>query len=144
MDSAVRSLLIWRVFTSTLEQASLVAVVLWGLPVVGVDLPWWVLVPASIALTVWNVYTYRMAAQALRVKPVGGLTDMVGSQGEAVVPLDPTGQVRIRGELWAAESESGELGRGSRVVVIRQAGLKLVVRETVRDIRARGMRTDER
>ena len=128
MDSAVRSLLIWRIFTSSLEQAALVAVVLWGLPKMGVDLPLWVLVPTSIALGIWNVYTYRKAAQTLRVKPVAGLTDMVGTWGEAVGQLNPAGQVRIRGELWAAESESGELRRGDRMVVTGQKGLKLTVR----------------
>ena len=128
MGSATKSLLVWSIFTSLLEQAALVAIVLWGLPSIGVDLPVWVLVPASIALGIYNVYTYRKASQALRVQPVAGLTDMVGSRGEAVGQLNPAGQVRIRGELWAAESESGELRRGDRMVVTGQKGLKLTVR----------------
>lgn len=130
MDSAVRSLRIWRIFTSLLEQAALVAVVLWGLPLIDVRLPSWVLVPTSIALGVWNVYTYRQASQALRVKPVPGLVDMVGTQGKVVGRLNPSGQVKIRGELWAAEAESGYMEPGRKVVVIRQSGLRLTVRVT--------------
>ena len=133
MDSAVRSLLIWRIFTSLLEQAVLIAVVLWGLPQINVHLPVWILVPASIALTIWNVYTYRKASQALRVKPVAGLVDMIGTKGEVVGRLDPSGQVKIRGELWAAETESGEMKLGRKVVVIGQNGLRLTVRETCQD-----------
>jgi membrane-bound serine protease (ClpP class) len=133
MDSAVRSLLIWRIFTSTLEQASLIAVVLWGLPLINVRLPVWVLIPTSIALTIWNVYTYRKASQALRIKPVAGLVDMVGTRGEVVGRLSPSGQVKIRGELWAAETESGEMKPGKKVVVIGQKGLRLTVRETCQD-----------
>jgi len=130
MDSAVRSLLIWRIFTSTLEQAGLVAVVLWGLPLINVRLPVWVLIPTSIALTIWNVYTYRKASQALRIKPVAGLVDMIGIQGRVVGRLNPSGQVKIRGELWAAETENGEMKPGQKVVVIGQNGLRLTVRET--------------
>ena len=146
MESAVRSFLIWRIFTSTLEQAALTAIVLWGLPGIGVDLPTWLLVPTSIALAIWNVYTYRKAAQALRVPPVAGLTDMEGSRGEVVGRLHPAGHIRIRGELWSAESESGELGRGDKVVVVRQDGLKLTVREVGRGgVQGdQGMRPDER
>ena len=133
MDSAVRSLLIWRIFTSTLEQAGLVAVVLWGLPLINVRLPVWVLIPTSIALTIWNVYTYRKASQALRIKPVAGLVDMIGIQGKVVGRLNPSGQVKIRGELWTAETESGEMKPGKKVVVIGQNGLRLTVRETCQD-----------
>ncbi len=133
MDSAVRSLLIWRIFTSLMEQASLIAVVLWGLPLINVRLPVWILVPTSIALTIWNVYTYRQASQALRVKPVAGLTDMVGIEGEVVGRLNPSGQVKIRGELWTAETENGEMKLGQKVTVIGQNGLRLTVRETDQD-----------
>ncbi len=133
MDSAVRSLLIWRIFTSLLEQAGLVAVVLWGLPLINVLLPVWILVPTSIALGIWNVYTYRQARQALSVKPVAGLTDMIGIQGEVVGRLNPSGQVKIRGEIWTAEAESGEMKPGKKVVVIGQKGLRLTVRETDQD-----------
>jgi len=130
VSSPTTSLLIWRIFTSLLEQAGLTAIILWGLPQLDINMPVWVLVPASIALTIWNVYTYRKAAAALRVKPVPGLTDMIGTRGEVVVRLNPSGQVKIQGELWTAKVETGELKPGQKVVVIRQNGLRLTVRET--------------
>ncbi len=133
MSSPITSFLIWRIFTSLLEQAGLVAVVLWGLPWINVILPVWVLIPASIALTIWNVYTYKKAADAQRMKPLPGLADMVGTRGEVVDRLNPSGQVKIRGELWGAEAEDVELKPGQKVVVVKQNGLRLTVREISQD-----------
>jgi len=112
-----------------MEEAALVAVVLWGLPEIGVRLPAWVLAPASIALAVQNVFTYRKSVQALRMKPMPGLPDMVDSRGKVVSPLVPDGLVKIKGELWAAESASGEIVSGREVIVVKQNRLRLVVRE---------------
>jgi len=128
MGGTVTSLLVWKVITSLFDEAVLVAVVLWGLPYVGVELPLWVLAPASIALGAYNVFTYRKTVKALQVRPVPGLSDMVGSQGQAVDRLNPAGHVRIRGELWAAEVDGDDLRPGTRIVVVSQKGLKLVVR----------------
>jgi len=44
-----------------------------------------------------------------------------------VSPLDPDGLVRIRGELWVAESATGRMDTGEEIVVVGQEGLKLVV-----------------
>ncbi|HEY92089.1 MAG TPA: hypothetical protein G4O07_09685 [Dehalococcoidia bacterium] len=129
MSSPTTGLLIWRIFTSLLEQAGLTAIILWGFPQLNINLPVWVLIPASIALTIWNVYTYKKAAAALRVKPVPGLADMIGTRGEVIGRLNPSGEVKIRGELWAAEAEDGELKSGRQVVVVKQKGLRLTVRE---------------
>ncbi len=65
----------------------------------------------------------------MRRKPLDGLPYMVGSQGEVVSPLAPEGLVRIKGELWQAESASGSIDTGEEVTVVGQDGLKLVVRK---------------
>ena len=65
----------------------------------------------------------------MRRKPLDGLPDMVGSQGEVVSPLAPEGLVRIKGELWQAESASGRMDTGGEVTVVGQDGLKLIVRK---------------
>lgn len=124
-----KSLFIYKVVSGVLEEVALVAVFLWLLPRMAVDVPIWVLPPAMVALAAYNVFTYRKTVQALRTKPIPGLPDMTGSLGEAVDRLAPAGQVKIRGELWQAEAESGEMSGGRKVVVVRQNGLKLIVRE---------------
>jgi membrane-bound ClpP family serine protease len=124
-----RGLFIYKVVSGVLEEAALAAVFLWLLPRMAVDVPIWVLPPAMLALAAYNVFMYRKTVQALRTKPIPGLPDMTGTLGEAIGRLAPTGQVKIGGELWQAEAESGEMPRGRKVVVVRQNGLRLIVRE---------------
>jgi membrane-bound ClpP family serine protease len=130
MRGRVNTLLIWKIITSTFEQAALVAVVLWGLPLIDVNLPVWILIPASIVLQAYNVFSYRKSIKALRVQPIPGMTNMVGTQGETVGTLTPSGLVKIRGELWAATAINGNIVNGRNVTVVEQTGLKLVVRES--------------
>lgn len=122
--------LVLAIISTLLEEAALVAVVLLGLPRLGVHIP----LPGLIALmVVWGAYstfTYRLGSRALRMKQVLGLPDMVGSKGKVVSPLAPEGLVRIRGELWVAKSTSGEMEAGRKVIVVGQDSLKLVVRES--------------
>lgn len=52
----------------------------------------------------------------------------VGARGQVVVTLAPTGQVRVRGELWRATTRDGdELLGGTPVRVVGAQGLLLVV-----------------
>lgn len=126
----VNTLLIWKILTSTFEQAVLVAAVLWVLPLMDVNLPVWVLIPASIILQAYNVFSYRKTIKALRTQPILGMTNMVGTRGETVSTLTPDGLVKIRGELWAATADNGNIVNGRDVTVVAQSGLKLVVRES--------------
>jgi len=128
--------LILAIFSTLLEEAALVAIVLWGLPQLGITIS----LPGLIALmVVWgafSVFIYRMGSRALRRKPVAGLLTMVGSRGKAASPLAPDGFVRIKGELWEAKSLSGKIGTGEEVMVVGQDGLKLIVRKGSDDLAA--------
>ena len=58
-----------------------------------------------------------------------GSTDLlIGQVAEAVTPLTPTGSVRIAGELWSAESISGNVDKGIVVRVHAVDGVTLIVR----------------
>jgi membrane-bound serine protease (ClpP class) len=120
--------LIVAIVTTLLEEAALAAIVLWGLPQLGVHLPPAVLIVLIAALAAYAVITYRLGSQALRKKPVAGLSDMVGSQGRVVSPLDPEGLVRIKGELWKSKSVGRRIEAGEEVTVVGQEGLRLIVR----------------
>ena len=130
MRDKLNTLFIWKIFTSLLEQAVLVAAVLWGLPLIDINLPLWVLVPASIILQAYNVFSYRKSIQILGAEPIPGMSNMLGTQGETVNPLTPDGLVKIRGELWAATAANGNIVNGRNVTVVEQSGLKLVVCES--------------
>jgi membrane-bound ClpP family serine protease len=125
--------LILAILSSLLEEAALVAVVLWGLPRLGIHLPLAVLIALMAALAAYDVITYRIGSRALKRKPMAGLSDMVGSKGKAVSPLDPEGLVKIKGELWRSSSARGRINAGEEVIVVGQEGLKLIVRRVERE-----------
>jgi len=123
-----RKRLVWAIVSTALEEAALAAAVLIGLPFLGIDLPLPVLGLLMAALAAWAVFTYRLGSRALRRPHVSGLTSMVGSHGETVTPLAPGGTVKIKGELWAAQSAEGNIPAQTAVTVTAQSGLALTVR----------------
>jgi len=121
--------LIWAIISTLLEETALAVVVLWGLPQLGIEIPLAGLIALMVAWAAFAVFTYRKGSRALKKKPVVGLSDMVGSKGEVVSRLDPEGLVRIKGELWKAESAAGRVDAGEEVTVVGQERLKLIVRK---------------
>jgi membrane-bound ClpP family serine protease len=119
---------ILAIVSTLLEEAALAALVLWGLPLLGIHLSLYVLVVLMTALAAYAVITYRLGSRALKKKPIVGLPDMVGSQGRVVSRLDPEGLVRIKGELWESKSAGRRINAGEQVTVVGQEGLKLIVR----------------
>jgi membrane protein implicated in regulation of membrane protease activity len=68
---------------------------------------------------------------ARRWRPQTGAEAMIGQLAEVVVPCHPNGQVRFRGELWAARCvEGAEVGESVRIE--RLEGLTLFVAPTLR------------
>jgi len=119
--------LILAILSSLLEEAALVAFVLWGLPQLGIEMPLAGILALMAALAGYNVIIYRMGSRALRRKPVTGLPDMVGTKGKVVSQLAPKGLVRIKGELWEATSSNVNIGVGEEIIVLGQDGLRLIV-----------------
>ena len=134
MSKKISGRLIVAIVSTLMEEATLVVIVFWGLPWLGIHLPLWgsivLLIILMVAWGTYTVITYWMGSRILREKPLVGLPDMVGSKGEVVSPLAPDGLVKIRGELWVARSASGELNLGREVIVVEQERLKLVVSES--------------
>jgi membrane-bound ClpP family serine protease len=120
--------LIIAIVTTLIEEAALAAIVLWGLPRLGINLHVGVLIALMVALAAYAITTYRMGSRALKRKPVVGLPDMVGARGRAVSDLAPEGTVRIKGELWESKAEGRKINAGVNVIVVGQEGLKLIVR----------------
>jgi len=120
--------LIIAIFTTLIEEAALAAVVLWGLPRLGINLHIGVLIALMAALAAYAIITYRLGSRALKRKPVVGLPGMVGARGKTVSDLAPEGTVRIKGELWESRAEGRKINAGVKVIVVGQDGLKLIVR----------------
>ena len=125
--------LIVAIISILLEEGALAIIVLWGLPRLGVQVP----LPGLIALmVVWaaiSIVMYRVGSRALKRKPVISLPDMIGGRGKVVSPLAPEGLVKVKGELWMAESSGKKINLGVKIVVVAQDGLRLVVRESKTD-----------
>ena len=121
--------LVLAIFSTLLEEAALVAIVLWGLPQLGIHIPLAGLIALMVAWGGFSVFIYRMGSRALRRKPVVDLLPMIGSRGKVVSPLALDGQVRIKGELWQATSAGERIDAGEEVIVVDQDGLKLIVRK---------------
>jgi membrane-bound ClpP family serine protease len=120
--------LIIAIVTTLIEEAALAAVVLWGLPRLGINLHVGVLIALMAALAAYAITTYHLGSRALKRKPVVGLPDMVGARGKTVSDLAPEGTVMIKGELWDSKAEGRRINAGVKVTVVGQEGLKLIVR----------------
>jgi membrane-bound ClpP family serine protease len=120
--------LIMAVITSLLDEALIIAIILWGLPRLGIKLPIWATVLIVIIFAVYAVTVFRLGSRILYKKPLPGLTDMVGMEGKVIRSLKPDGLVQIEGELWEARTENQPIEKGTDVVVVSQERLKLVVR----------------
>ncbi len=119
--------LILAIISNLLGGGALVVIVLWGLPRLGIHLPWPVLAALMVLWLAFSVLIYRIGSRALKREHMVGLPHMVGSQGKLVSSLAPEGLVRIKGELWAAKSTGREMKSGTRVTVVGQEGLTLIV-----------------
>ena len=127
MDVRMTPRLVYAVVTTLLEEAAIVAIVLWGLPHLGVHVPLAVLIGVMVVWAANTIIFYRIGSRALRRRPVPGLGSMVGNRGRVVSPLAPDGVVKISDELWEARAANGQIDAGEDVTVMEQDGLKLIV-----------------
>ena len=130
MRKKISGRLILAILSNLIEEAALVAIVLWGLPQVGIQIPLAGLIALMVVWGIISVAIYRIGSRALVRKPLVSLPNMVSSEGKVVSPLDPDGLVRIKGELWVAKSVGGRINTGETVIVIGQEGLKLSVHKS--------------
>ena len=116
--------------TTLLEEAALVAVVLWLLPRVAINIPLWGLVLMMIALGVYNYVNYRLNKKALDKKPMISLD--IGSRGRTITPISPKGYVRVNGELWQASSNS-TIDAGEEIAIVGIEGMTLLISPIEKD-----------
>ena len=121
--------LILAIISTILEEAAIVAIVLLGLPRLGIHVPLAGLIALMAAWGAYSIIIYRMGSRALSRKPVIRLP-VTGSHGRVVSRLAPEGLVRIESELWVATSAGAEIDVGTEVIVVEQDGLRLIVRKS--------------
>jgi membrane-bound serine protease (ClpP class) len=52
---------------------------------------------------------------------------LLGKTGVALSDLKPNGEVRVQGEIWRAQSTSGNIQKGEQVTVKALEGLVVIV-----------------
>ena len=65
-----------------------------------------------------------------RRKKLTGSEVMIGKTGVAITDLTPKGEIRVQGEIWRAESSSGNILKGEQVTVKALNGLVVIVEKT--------------
>jgi membrane-bound serine protease (ClpP class) len=92
-----------------------------------VSLSWSVILSTVVFTALFFIFAIGMGIRAQRKKPVTGVEGIVGETGETLTELNPSGQVRVHGEIWNATSAQGVISRGSRVTVRQINDLRLTV-----------------
>jgi membrane-bound serine protease (ClpP class) len=87
-------------------------------------------VGTGIALAAVVSLVVALALRARKLPLAMGGETLADKEGFVRQTLEPKGMVQVEGELWSAESEDGaKLEAGTRVVVVRIEGLRLIVRK---------------
>jgi len=107
-----------------------VAVVLWLLPRVAINIPLWGLIIMMIALGVYNSINYRLNKKALVKKPM--ISPDIGSRGRTTTLISPKGYVRVNGELWQASSSS-TIDAGEEITIVGIEGMTLLISPIEKD-----------
>lgn len=81
-----------------------------------------IILVALVAILAWIVIRAQMRAV------VTGIESLTGKKGLAKGALTPRGTVLVEGELWEAESISGDIPAGAEVKVVSVHGFKVKVR----------------
>jgi membrane-bound serine protease (ClpP class) len=95
-----------------------------GPPEVRIHLP--TALAVSIPFALITVFLVTIVVRARRNKVLTGASGMIGEIGVSRTPLEPEGQILVRGEYWDAVA-STNLPAGAQVRVKAVSGLKLVV-----------------
>ena len=122
--------LILAIVSTSAVEVAFVVIWRWVLPEFDMELPLAVLIIVMVFWAIFAVVDFWLVTRILKRQTLIGLPTMVGSKGKVASPLAPEGLVRIKSELWGAESEEGNIKKGEEVMVVEQDGLKLIVRKS--------------
>ncbi|MFA6468871.1 MAG: nodulation protein NfeD [Bacteroidota bacterium] len=88
-----------------------------------------VIIPLVIMTALFFFFVIGAGLRAQKRKVDTGEQGMIGAEGITFSALNPTGQVRIQGELWNAESIEGTINKDTKVAVTEIRGLSLKVKK---------------
>jgi membrane-bound serine protease (ClpP class) len=95
----------------------------WGIS----GLSWSVIISAVVITSLFFLFIIGLGLKAQRAKPITGLEGMIGKLGETITELNPTGRVRVHGEIWNAKTLTGIIQAGEKIKVTAVQNLTLQV-----------------
>ena len=122
-----KAYIVFNIATGLLKGAVLLSIVLWLLPLWGVNIPIWGLILMVAVFLTYEIVTFRLGRRALERKPVIWSEAIVGRCGKTTTPLTPDGYVQVNGELWHAFSSDTNINEDDDIVVVEMDRLILRV-----------------
>lgn len=92
-----------------------------------IRISWGVILSTTAITALFFFFLMALVVKGQKAKPVTGIEGIIGEEGEVLARLEPTGMVRVHGELWKAESISGSIEQGQKVKVTAINNLTLFV-----------------
>lgn len=86
-----------------------------------------VIITTTIVTALFFLSVIGLGLKAQRAKPITGVEGLIGATGETLDDLNVTGSVKVHGEIWNAESVSGEINKGEKVRITGIKNLRLYV-----------------
>jgi membrane-bound serine protease (ClpP class) len=87
----------------------------------------WNLIGAAVFLVLWFFELAFWNRTVKNRRRVVGAQTLVGRTASVIRALDPEGQVKVDGEIWAARASSSGAGVGDMVRIVGRDNLVLVV-----------------
>jgi membrane-bound serine protease (ClpP class) len=86
------------------------------------------IIAIAVLLALFFAFGVSAVIKDRKRKAQTGKEELLGEVDRVVQELNPEGMIKIRGELWKAESKTGErIGVGEKVRVVEVRGLTLIV-----------------
>jgi membrane-bound serine protease (ClpP class) len=93
-----------------------------------IEVSLWLLVPIAALLTLTGAFIIWTIAKTRKVVSTLGLSPMVGTEAVVTSDINPRGTVRVKTEVWTAETPSGAVVKaGEKVRVVGMEGVILTV-----------------
>lgn len=92
-----------------------------------IRISWSLILTTTIVTALFFTFLLFMVVRAQKATPVSGMEGIIGEIGEALDTLQPSGMIRVHGELWRAVTTTGAIGQGQKVKVTAIKDLTLFV-----------------
>ena len=86
-----------------------------------------VIFSATTVTALFFLLVVGLGIRAQRRKVITGAEGLIGETGEVTEMLTPAGIIKVQGEIWNAESLSGNINEGEKVRIKEMKNLKLYV-----------------